>query len=145
MPEPLGHFVSFMYRYGMMYLKRKLAKYNVSSGHVAFLAELYRTDGISQDSLVNKIGIDRGTTARALQKLEDNGYIFRVQDPEDRRVKLVYLTRKAKDFREDFYSILFSWDNAAVEGLSEEEVKCFLGQLEKIKQNAERLVNSPKE
>lgn len=140
MTEPMGRYISFLYRYGMIYFRESFREFGLSEGQVAFLAELYREDGVSQDKLAHIINIDRGTTARALQKLEAEGFIKRVPCATDKRVKLVFLTKKANKIRKKFYSILYNWDETVMSGFTKDETECFINQLKTIKENAVELL-----
>ena len=41
-----------------------------------FLLELYKKDGKNQEELSEKLNIDKGTTARAIKKLEEEGFLI---------------------------------------------------------------------
>ena len=47
-------------------------------------------DGIKQEEMASSLNIDKGTTARAIKKLEEEGYIYRQKDKEDNRAQLVF-------------------------------------------------------
>ncbi|MDI6705347.1 MAG: MarR family transcriptional regulator [Bacillota bacterium] len=82
---------------------------------------LYERDGISQEELSDQLMIDKGTTARALYKLEKAGYVIWQTDPEDRRAYNVFITDKARDIKPALYNILSSWTDILVTDLSQEE------------------------
>jgi DNA-binding MarR family transcriptional regulator len=50
----------------------------------------------SQDVLANQLSVDRTNAGRALQRLEDGGYIQRRKDEQDKRAKQVEMTAKGK-------------------------------------------------
>ena len=86
-----------------------------------FLLELYIQDGRNQEELSERLKIDKGTTARALKKLEEQGFITRLKDECDKRSNKIYLTQKAKDVQETVYDILDEWNKKLRESLSKEE------------------------
>ncbi|WP_243466358.1 MFS transporter [Methanosarcina mazei] len=55
------------------------------------------------ESLSDYLKIDKGTTARAIQKLVDEGYVFRQRDEKDRRSYRVFLTEKGKKLEPLYY------------------------------------------
>jgi DNA-binding MarR family transcriptional regulator len=74
-------------------------------------------DGLSQKYLAYLLGIRPQTLSEALAKLEEQGYVERRKDENDRRVMLVYLTddgrERAKEIdarreqrAEDIFSVL---------------------------------------
>lgn len=76
----------------------RLNSYGVGSGQYIFISAIYKNPGISQKDLTNLIKIDRATTAKALLKLEQNGYIDIIKDEDDKRYHKLYLTKKGIDF-----------------------------------------------
>jgi len=69
--------LSIVYRLGQSFLDKELKLYNLGSGQGMFLAGLLHRDGISQEHLSALLCIDKGTTARAIKKLEEEGYVLR--------------------------------------------------------------------
>jgi len=91
----LGRWISLLHRHGHIYVGRHLKQYNIKKGQYTFLNALYKKDGIRQEQLSDYLKIDKGTTAKAIKKLEDYDYIIRKVDPIDKRAYNVYLTEKA--------------------------------------------------
>jgi len=59
------------------------------------LTLLRQEDGVAaQDALSNKLSVDRSNAVRALQRLEQDGYILRRKDGADKRANLVQITPK---------------------------------------------------
>lgn len=120
--EPLGKYISQIYRKANAVLIKKFSKYGIGSGQYMFLIALYNKDGIIQEELSDRVNIDKGTTARALKKLEEIGLIKKCRNEQDKRAYKVYLTDKAREIKEDFFFILREMENELVGGITEEEV-----------------------
>lgn len=133
--EALGKYISKLYRQGNAFLTKKYNKYNIGSGQHMFLIQLYNYDGLSQEELASLLNIDKGTTARAIKKLEDQGYITRIKDEDDKRANKIFLTEKAEDIRIGFFEILGQWNDILTSGLTEEEVEVVLKLMKKISVN----------
>lgn len=58
------------------------------------LGLLHHRDAVAQDALSAQLMVDRSNAVRALQHLEDGGYILRRKDDDDKRAKIVRLTDK---------------------------------------------------
>jgi DNA-binding MarR family transcriptional regulator len=72
-------------------------------GYVVLLA-LDRSSMRSQAALAAAIGADKTRIIRTLDDLQDDGFIERRPDPDDRRVRLLAITeagRRAKDAAQD--------------------------------------------
>jgi DNA-binding MarR family transcriptional regulator len=64
----------------------------------ARLLKLLRQEGgvATQDVLSNRLFVDRSNAGRALQRLEDDGYILRRKDDADKRANRVQITPKGR-------------------------------------------------
>ncbi|MCS7464421.1 MarR family transcriptional regulator [Paenibacillus doosanensis] len=134
----ISRWVSLLYRYGQMYIGDRLKHLDIGPGQHIFLNALYKEDGLSQEELSGYLKIDKGTTAKALKKLEEQGYVLRQVRDEDKRSYRVFLTDKALMIREEVRSVLADWRAIIYEGLTEEEQRMALGILEKMGTNAAR-------
>ena len=117
----IGKYISLLHRKGSIFINRELSNYGIGSGQFMFLLELYIQAGRNQEELSERLKIDKGTTARALKKLEEQGFITRLKDECDKRSNKIYLTQKAKDVQENVYDILDEWNKKLRESLSKEE------------------------
>lgn len=130
--EPIGKYISQIYRRGGAHLSKELSKHGIGIGQLMFLTQLYKQDGISQEELTEILRIDKGTTARAIKKLEEENFVVRVKDEKDRRAYKVYLTDKAKEIKLDILNVLKTWDKTLVSNLTDEETETFTRILKKL-------------
>ncbi|SHE40933.1 MarR family winged helix-turn-helix transcriptional regulator [Clostridium fallax] len=130
-----GKYISEIYRFSNSFLTKKYAKFNIGSGQIMFMINIYKNEGISQEKLSEMLNIDKGTTARAIKKLEDQGYVIRLKDRKDRRAYNIMPTYKALQIKKEFFNILNEWNKKITENLTEEEVSITLSALEKISEN----------
>ena len=100
-----------------------------------FLLELYINDGKNQEEIAETLKIDKGTTARALKKLEEQGFVKRIKDENDKRSNKIYLNDKAKDVREGVLDVLNDWNKEITNILTEEEEEMLKSLLEKVCKN----------
>ncbi len=106
-------------------------------GQFVFLAELFQEEGISQDELSRRVGVNKSNTSRALLKLEEYGLIRRENSLANHRIKIVYLEPRAREVEKEFRKIQKRWNSLLVEGLPEENKPILLAALKKIAVNAE--------
>ncbi|CAH1214226.1 Transcriptional regulator SlyA [Paenibacillus allorhizoplanae] len=132
----IPRWVSLIYRYGQMYIGDHLKKFEIGRGQHIFLNALYKEDGLTQEELSDYLKIDKGTTAKALKKLEEQGYITRTVSEKDKRCYEVLLTDKARGIKEDVRKVLTDWRERLTFGLSDEEKQMALTILEKMGHNA---------
>lgn len=132
----IGRWISIIYRYAQNYMTKELEPYNIGSGQFMFLLTLYKEDGIHQEKLSCYLNIDKGTTARAIKKLEREGYVIRKEDMEDRRAYKVFLTEKAIEIQPIVYKALMNWTDVLSKDFTSDEKEMILVLLKRMAENA---------
>lgn len=118
-------------------LRERVQKMGVAIGIglPSVLSALYEKDNITQRELSENCARDTATLSRALDRLEESGWIERRQDPDSRRCFRVVLTESgrgvAKGVREAYAEI----DKTMFEGFAEEELDRLYAALGKIRSN----------
>lgn len=131
----IGKYISQLYRKGSVFINKEVSEYGIGSGQFMFLLELYINDGKNQEEIAETLKIDKGTTARALKKLEEQGFVTRIKDENDKRSNKIYLNDKAKDVREGVLDVLNDWNKEIAKSLTEEEEEMLKSLLEKVCKN----------
>jgi DNA-binding MarR family transcriptional regulator len=101
----------------------------------AVLAYLARSEGSSQAALAEMLDIEPITLVRLLDRLEEAGWVERRADPDDRRVRRLFLTETARPLMDQFQEIAAATREAALFGLSEEERRQVTDLLMKVRSN----------
>jgi DNA-binding MarR family transcriptional regulator len=117
----IGRWISILYRYGQSYVSKKLGYLNIGSGQYVILLTLFRKDGISQEELSNHLKIDKGSIAKSINKLEDESYVKRSDDSNDKRAYKVFLTEKALAVIPVILETINSWEEMITSDLSDSE------------------------
>ena len=118
--ESIFKWLSIVMRNTYKHINHQMEDLKISRGQHQYLLALYCNNGASQEELSKKLGIDKGTTARAVKKLLDNGYITREVDENDKRAFKLYVTEKAESYKTKFFEIADEWEATLLEGISEE-------------------------
>lgn len=135
----LSRDISIIFRHGKAYIDGEMAQYAIGSGQYGFLYYLYGHNGATQDEISRGLDMDKATTARAIQKLEDNGFVDRVRNEKDHRVNNVYLTEKSSRLKNDLFAIARRWDAILLETFTDEEKECLQKLMFKLSTNAKAL------
>jgi len=80
---------------------------NLAKGQYLYLVRVYENPGIIQEKLANLLKVDRTTTAKAVKKLIEAGYIEKVKTEENKKEFKLFCTQKGKDI----YSFLKNEEN----------------------------------
>ena len=119
--EVIGKHIGEIHRSSCIYFGKKFKKLGIGSGQYLFLLNLYKHDGMTQEELTQKVKLDKATTARAVKKLEDEGYVKRVKKENDKRAYSLQITEKGEQIKEDVYLVMNEWENEVRKCLSKEE------------------------
>ncbi|WP_448375685.1 MarR family winged helix-turn-helix transcriptional regulator [Fervidobacterium sp.] len=123
--------------------ERTLKEFNIHPGQIPILFLLKNNSGLSQKEIAKRIGVEQGTIAIMLRRMEKNKLIERVSDEKDRRITRVYLTKSAFELLETLSGIVKEAENLILESLSDEECKELKKLLEKIQMSLkEKLVDN---
>lgn len=134
--DTIGKYISILNRHCQSYISKNLKDFNIGSGQYIFILALYDNDGISQDKLSELLCIDKGTTAKALKRLEEYGYVKRETDKTDKRAYKVYATEKALYIKPYIFEILEKASQLLSLNLTEEEKYLAVDLLKKMSQNS---------
>ncbi|MEI2471136.1 MarR family winged helix-turn-helix transcriptional regulator [Peribacillus frigoritolerans] len=113
-------------------------EHDLTKGQYLYLVRICENPGMIQEKVAEMIKVDRTTAARAIKKLEINGFIEKKEDKHNKKIKKLYPTEKGKSIypfikRENDYS-----NTVALEGLSEREVETISDLLQRVRKNVEK-------
>ncbi|MHC1576850.1 MAG: MarR family winged helix-turn-helix transcriptional regulator [Methanosarcinaceae archaeon] len=134
-PQSIGGLIAHIHRHDLIDMAGKLESYDLGIGQFGFLMALYHRDGIRQEELARYMGLSRPSATRAVQKLEDTGYVTRQRDSTDRRAMKVSLTEKGQRMRSLIKSTAEKRDSTLLLGFSDDESEMLVRLLRKVLHN----------
>ena len=138
-------YISILYRQGNRFYDRELAKYNIGYGQQFYLPRIYENQGLSMYELARLGHFDKGTVTKAVQKLEEQGYLRIETNERDKRIRRLYTTEKAEPVIQTLYRVRRQWHETLIRGLAAEEVGRAEKMLKTMAQNAYDAMESPKD
>lgn len=110
----------------------------LTKGQYLYLVRICENPGIIQEKLAEMIKVDRTTAARAIKKLEVNGFVEKRDDEQNKKIKKLFPTEKGEKVypyikREHDYSNL-----VALEGFSDSETETIFNLLQRVRKNVEK-------
>ncbi|MCU6711940.1 MarR family transcriptional regulator [Paenibacillus sp. J5C_2022] len=133
--ESHGQYISAIYRHMQVLISAELAPYRIGSGQYTFLIAIANQQPITQKELSKKLLIDKTTTAKAITKLEAEGYVRREADPADNRYHLLFLTERGHEVVPKVQEALARVKNKTRKGITDEEYGLFVGLLKIVLRN----------
>ena len=94
----LGYLIHDVSRLRRMMFDRALAPMGITRSQWWVLAFISRKDGLPQTQLANELDVGKVALGALIDRLETAGFVSRKADPDDRRVKRVFLTKQAGRF-----------------------------------------------
>jgi len=136
MTFPMNKNISILYRYGQMFMAQRLKPYGIGPGQHGLILSIIREPGISQEQLAMNLGMDKGTIARLVQKLEQKGFIRRESLASDRRVNCLYPMAKALDIEEIIREKTREWYVVILQDVPPKDQETVFMLLEQMSKNA---------
>ncbi|RRN67283.1 MarR family transcriptional regulator [Peribacillus simplex] len=112
-------------------------EFDLTKGQYLYLVRICENPGIIQEKLAEMIKVDRTTAARAIKKLEIQGFIEKKNDEGNKKIKKLYPTDKGEKVypflqKEGEYT-----DKVALSGFSLEEMEAVFHLLQRVRKNIE--------
>lgn len=119
-------------------------EFNGPQGNILYV--LWQKDKVPIVEIAEKTGLAKNTLTVMLDRMEENGLVFRKQSADDRRKTLVCLTEKAYELERDYNLVSQQMNDLFFQNLSEKDIEelekyldIILGNLQRVeKENRNR-------
>lgn len=111
-----------------------LAPYELTHTQYKILMLLFRNPGkpIRQADIEAHLSMTNPSVTGIIQNLEKKEFVERIQNPDDKRSKLVKLTERAVSMEEELYSLGESLEAQVIRNLTTEESQQLIALLKKV-------------
>ena len=109
-----------------------LSETGLTPRHYGMLLAIKEHLDITQSDLAEKLVIDRSTTGKMIDLLEENKYVQRGKHPTDRRVYCLRLTSKGETTVSKLWTVMQESERKAFVNLNKEELNTFMLLVNKI-------------
>lgn len=138
-----------IHRYGM-YFKRihldiekeihtKLSAYNLTKSQLDILNYLdqHPDQMTCQKDLQNYLHVSNATINGLVNRLEQNGYIYRITNSEDKRMVSIHPTEKANQIKDLFLTTIYNLEQKMMAHIAPDKQEELVNLLEQVIQNIE--------
>lgn len=138
-----------IHRYGM-YFKRihldiekeihtKLSAYNLTKSQLDILNYLdqHPDQMTCQKDLQNYLHVSNATINGLVNRLEQNGYIYRITNSEDKRMVSIHPTEKANQIKDLFLTTIYNLEQKMMAHIARDKQEELVNLLEQMIQNIE--------
>lgn len=133
--DKLGFVIQDIARLMRWNFDRRAQHLELTRAQWGVLANLTRCPGAQQKTLASLLEVTPITLARHIDRLEQDGWVRREDDAEDRRAKRVYLTNKGQEILGELQTIGQAVREEALAGISNQEQGELLSLLLRLRQN----------
>jgi DNA-binding MarR family transcriptional regulator len=138
----LGWLIADIARLNRKLADRRLGEVGLTRAQWQALGNLKRMGSMTQAALAEVMEIETATVARLIDRLEAAGWVERGSDAQDRRVKLISMSGKAKAIMDEVAVIGHKLREDILVDLSFEQREQLLSLLSTVKSRLTRLVES---
>ncbi len=133
-----GFLISKIHHVAGRIFARKLEEYgiheiNPAQGRIMFV--LWQNDGIPISELARKTSLEKSTLTSMLDRLEESGFVKRVNSPQDRRKVLIKRTEKDKAWQKTYVRVSEEMTKLFYDGFAGSEIDEFEQYLRRILNN----------
>jgi DNA-binding MarR family transcriptional regulator len=130
--DSFGYLFNFVARLFVHMHAVNLEEYGISIGQWPILLWLWAGEGQTQTELSRHVVVDDATMVRTIDRMERDGLVQRMRNPNDRRQHNIYLTEKGRSLRDELIPCVLKTNTTILEALSESEQQQLLGMLRRI-------------
>jgi DNA-binding MarR family transcriptional regulator len=133
----LGALMTEMKNYLRQFIQFKIKENNINLTFemLEVLACLWKQDGIKQQDIADITIKDKSSMTNLVDNLEKRNMIKRVADKEDRRNKLIFLTRQGKQLQQKLHPWVFEMYDKAATGINATDVNRSIVLIKKMNKN----------
>ena len=99
----------------------------------------HKNEDIYQRDLENVLKLRRATVSGVLKTMEKNGFITRITDKEDTRIKKIILNKNAEEIFEKSEKKLDELEKIVIKDISKTDLEIFSNVIDKMKENIENM------
>ncbi|PKM65511.1 MAG: hypothetical protein CVU95_15065 [Firmicutes bacterium HGW-Firmicutes-2] len=122
------------------YIGSQVEQYGIKQGQYEYFLLIFSSPGINQLELARLKNVGKASVTKALKILEDDGFIKRVTDQNDRRNILCFITEKGETIVEDLIRVKKNAEEDLFEGFNEKDKELFYNYLSMFHRNSATLV-----
>ena len=133
-PRSVGFLISQLGFLSSRRFMEALAPAGIDPREFLLMRFVAASEGRSQQALAERLAIPPSRMVALVDRLEQAGLLERRPDPEDRRVRGLYLTRKGRGVLERAGKIAIDYETQLCAGINREERELLIDLLQKLQE-----------
>lgn len=137
----LVHKLSLISKSGWKYTRNRLTHPGLTNAAYDVCGIICQSGSTNQDNIAKALRMDKSSVAKVVNKCVEDGLIERRINPNNRREYILTLTPEGQESVGELISLVEQWQQDVLSVLSEEEQKQFLDMIQKVKNQADLIVD----
>lgn len=133
--RPLGFLLHEVSRLVRSKIEARAGVHGLSEAQLRLLFRLWKEEGATQARLAQILEVEPISISRLLDRMEQGGWIERRQDPQDRRVRMIFTTAQTKRVRGAVKDVAADVYEEALAGVPEETREALFEGLQAMARN----------
>lgn len=138
--ESLDKIIDDLSREKNKILSYYLDEYSLGSGQFQILNEIAWNEGISQKIIAQKRKIHKSAVGKSIERLIENGYIYKERKENDKRAFCLYCTEKGRQMIPVIKNIVTKVDRILTNGSTLDEIRIFKDLCLHMRKNIDKFV-----
>ncbi|MGL4607064.1 MAG: MarR family winged helix-turn-helix transcriptional regulator [Eubacteriaceae bacterium] len=123
---------------GHQFAHQSLKSTNINRPEHSIILALFEKREMIQEEIAMKLGMDKGAVAKLLASLEKKKYVVRKENPDNRREKLVSLTRDGEKELSERMVLYDAWVKKIFKNFTQDEIMEFNRLVIKLTENTQK-------
>ena len=111
---PISNLIAIIARSQSIYMNHRLGDLGINETQLHLLFEISHHENLNQEKIASRCNINKGAVARSIKKLEDNGFVIRTIDENNRRQNKVSLSPKGRTTLSEAIKVLNDWEDEVI-------------------------------
>ncbi|WP_317855297.1 MarR family winged helix-turn-helix transcriptional regulator [Chakrabartyella piscis] len=113
-------------------------EYQLSKNQYIYLVRVFEYPGIILEQLSDMLKIERSTASRVINRLVENGFIYKVDKNNTKKKVQLYTTEKSLAALQLLYRSEEYFNTVALQDFTEEELEVFASYVHRVSKNLEK-------
>lgn len=136
---PINKTISMIERYNLAFRDHQFAAFKLKGYQASFLIEISKQDQYPMEALIEAMHVDKSTITRGIQACVDLGYVNVSASEHDRRFKLLTLTKRGHEVKQQCVALLKKQRQYLMQDFDEESEQKLLHYLNQLYTRAKEL------
>ncbi len=131
----IGRNISILYRHEIILVDSQLKELHISKIQAEVLLFINDRDGVNLTEINNFFKFNKATITKIIKHLEISGYVRSINNENDKREKIIFLTKKGTGIVPNIFDVFKKWEELVINNIPEIDIEIARTVLAKMVEN----------